>query len=244
MSKKIVIPHEHGGWAMVSVPFLIGMMAGTPRWTHVLLFLAWFFLYLSSYPFLQAVKRPAKRSHFLKWGSAYGAVALVCLVIPLWKHPVLLFLGLPLAVLLLINVWHVMHKKERSLFNDLCAFLLFSLGGAAAYLVGTGEWDRSLSAVILFNFLFFTGSALFVKTLFREKGDPRWLLAARIYHGALLFVPWLVGYPLMFFSFVFPAARAFVFSGKNLKPMHAGIIEIVNSVLFLLLSVTAFSLYK
>ena len=26
----IVIPHEHGGWAMVSVPFLIGMFAGHP----------------------------------------------------------------------------------------------------------------------------------------------------------------------------------------------------------------------
>ncbi len=40
---KIVIPHEHGGWAMVSVPFLLGMLSGAPNGLHAVLFLAWLF---------------------------------------------------------------------------------------------------------------------------------------------------------------------------------------------------------
>lgn len=49
--KKLVIPHEHGGWAMVSVPFLTGMMVATPQWIHLTLFTGWLLLYLASYPF-------------------------------------------------------------------------------------------------------------------------------------------------------------------------------------------------
>jgi hypothetical protein len=85
--KKVVIPHEHGGWAMVSVPFLIGMLAGTPRWGHLPLFFAWLFLYLASYPLLQAVKRTASRRFWFRWGALYGAVALACLAQTLSHEP-------------------------------------------------------------------------------------------------------------------------------------------------------------
>ncbi|MFC5407515.1 YwiC-like family protein [Cohnella soli] len=38
-NRSVVIPHEQGDWAMVSVPILLGMLAGIPRWAHVPLFL-------------------------------------------------------------------------------------------------------------------------------------------------------------------------------------------------------------
>ncbi|WP_367576424.1 YwiC-like family protein [Shouchella clausii] len=58
---KVVIPREHGGWAMISVPYIIGMMAAQPVLLHLPLFLAWLLLYLASYPLLQALRRGARK---------------------------------------------------------------------------------------------------------------------------------------------------------------------------------------
>lgn len=235
--RRIVIPHEHGGWAMVSVPFLFGMMAGRPQWMHLLLFLAWLFLYLSSYPFLQSVKRTSNRGYWVKWGVGYSLAALVCLILPLMNKPSLFYFGLPLLVLLVVNLWHAKHKSERAMVNDLCAILIFSIGGAAAYLFGGGVWDKTMAAVVLFSFLHFTGSAFFVKTVFRERTNKRWITYARVYHGLLLIVPWAVGYPWLIIPYIFSTVRTFAFAGKSLRPWKVGIIEIVGALQFLLLSV-------
>ncbi|WP_127580055.1 YwiC-like family protein [Paenibacillus koleovorans] len=234
--RSVVIPHEHGGWAMVSVPFLLGMLTGKPQWMHVPLFLAWLFLYLSSYPFLQAFRRSSARVFLVRWGVLYSLAALAFLIPTIVYKPSLLYFGLPVLVLLLVNMWHAKRKSERAIVNDLCAILIFSIGGAAAYSLGDGGWDRSMAAVVLFSFLHFTGSAFFVKTIFRERGNKRWLVYARLYHLLLLVIPWAVGYPTLIFAYIFSAARAFFFAGKPLRPWKAGILEIVGVLQFLILS--------
>lgn len=236
MKGTIVIPHEHGGWAMVSVPFIFGMMAGHPQWMHLPLFLAWLFLYMASYPFLQAFKKRANRQHLIKWGIVYSSLALICVAFPLYRNPELLYFAIPLVGLLLVNIWHVKRKSEREIVNDLCAILIFSLGGAAAYLIGGGYWDRMMLLVVLFNFLYFTGTVFFVKSVFRKRGNPSWSLAARFYHVLLLIVPWIVGLPWLTLAYLLATLRAFRYAGKQMRPMKVGIIEIVSSVFFLIVS--------
>ncbi|MGG3279180.1 YwiC-like family protein [Paenibacillus solani] len=149
----MVIPHEHGGWAMVSIPFVIGMLSGKPNGMHVFSFVAWLFLYWASYPFLQSFKKRADRPHdqvgdnlwgdrCSKFDSTAADIAAACLIRTL------------LLLLLMVNIWNVRRKKERAVFNDLCAILIFSLGGAAAYLLG-GGWDRMMVLIILYNVLYF-----------------------------------------------------------------------------------------
>ena len=234
--RSIVIPHEHGGWAMVSVPFLFGMLAGEPQRMHGLLFLAWLLIYLSSYPLLQAVKRTANRGRWLRWSAGYGAAAIACLIPLLLQQPALFYFALPLLALLAVNLWHAGRKSERAIMNDLCAILAFSIGGAAAYLVGGGGWDQTMAAVVLLCFLYFTGSAFFVKSVFRERTNRRWMLGARIYHAVMLAVPWAAGYPWLTLAYVFPAVRAFAYAGASLRPWKAGIIEIAGALQFLLIS--------
>ncbi|WP_311280259.1 YwiC-like family protein [Paenibacillus sp. RRE4] len=232
--KSIVIPHEHGGWAMVSVPFLVGVAASSPQWLHVPLFIAWLGLYLTAYPLLQSLKRNANRRRLYTWAAIYGTVALVCLIPAVVGQSSLLWFGPVLVGLLLVNIWHVRHKAERSLTNDLCAMLVFSLGGAAAYLIGSGEWDYGMLIVVLFSFLHFTGSTFFVKSVFRERNNPRWIRLSRLVHVILLFIPAIVGYPWMGLAFVYSAARAFRYAGQTLRPMKVGFIEIIGAVQFLL----------
>lgn len=232
----MVIPHEHGGWAMVSIPFVIGMLSGKPNWMHVFLFVAWLFLYLASYPFLQSLKRRADRVRMIKWGTIYGAIAVLSLIPPLLTMPQLAIFGPILLVLLMVNIWNVKRKKERAVFNDLCAILIFSLGGAASYLLGGGGWDRMMVLVILYNILYFMGSVFFVKSVFRERKNKRWTIYAKIYHMILLFVPWIVGNPWMAAAYIFSLLRTFLYAGKVLRPMKVGIIEIIGSVQFLILA--------
>ena len=239
MVKKqgMVIPHEHGGWAMVSVPFAIGMLTGKPQWMHVFLFLAWLFLYLASYPFLQSMKRRSDRGRLVKWGTIYGAIAVLSLIPPLLNRPQLLLFGPILLGLLAVNIWNVKRKTERALFNDLCAILIFSLGGAAAYLLGGGGWDPTMILIVAFNLLYFMGSVFFVKSVFRERKNKRWITYAYFYHAALLIVPWMLGNPWMAVAYIFSALRTFIYAGQAIRPMKVGIIEITGSVQFLVLAI-------
>lgn len=221
---------------MISVPYLFGMLAAEAQGMHLVLFVAWLLLYLSSYPLLQSVKRSANKSYWIKWGVMYAAAAIALLIPPLIDTPKLFYFGIPLVGLLLVNVWHTKRKSERALVNDMCAILIFSLGGAAAYLLGGGGWDRTMTAVVLFSFMHFMGSAFFVKTVFRERANKRWTTYARLYHLLLLIVPVIIGFPWLTLPFVFSVVRAFAYAGKAMKPWKVGIIEIIGAVQFLLLS--------
>ena len=58
---KLVIPKQHGAWAMLIIPFLLSVILGKPTMYHIPLFLAWFFIYLATYPFLMYIKQNGKR---------------------------------------------------------------------------------------------------------------------------------------------------------------------------------------
>lgn len=233
---KMVIPHEHGGWAMISVPFLFGVMAGTPRFSHILLFIAWLFLYLASYPLLQAIKRKKQRTHLLKYSVIYGVIAIAALLYPLISKPQLFYFGIPFLILLSVNIWHVKQKAERAILNDFCAIVIFSLGGAASYLYGGGSWDAEMLTIVIYNLIYFMGTALFVKTIFRERGNSAWEKAAKIYHILILFIPFLLGQPWMVLPFNFPLVRTYLFSGKSMRPMKAGILEVIGALQFIMIS--------
>jgi len=52
----------------------------------------------------------------------------------------------------------------------------------------------------------------------------------------LLFIPWACGDPWMTLPFIIPLIRTLLFAGKKIKPMRAGIIEIIGSVQFIVIS--------
>ncbi|MNJ53138.1 hypothetical protein D3C77_485180 [compost metagenome] len=91
--------------------------------------------------------------------------------------------------------------------------------------------------IIVFNTLFFMGSVFFVKSVFRERTNRRWLICAKGYHVLLLLIPPLLGWPWMAIAYLFPLIRTFIFAGKTLRPMKVGIIEIIGSVQYVLLAV-------
>ena len=63
---KLVIPKQHGAWAMLVIPFLLSSILGKPTMYHISIVLAWFFIYLATYPFLMYIAKAKKRVFTLR----------------------------------------------------------------------------------------------------------------------------------------------------------------------------------
>ena len=73
MAASRYLPPEHGAWAMLLVPFLLGTFSASPTWTSAVLLISWLAAYLTSY-FALRWWRGRHRSHR---GIRYRSPALV-----------------------------------------------------------------------------------------------------------------------------------------------------------------------
>ena len=60
-------------------------------------------------------------------------------------------------------------KNERALLNDICAIIVFCIGGLISYYFSMNQIDRTAIFIALISFLYFLGSTFYVKTMIREK---------------------------------------------------------------------------
>ncbi|GAX91390.1 YwiC-like family protein [Effusibacillus lacus] len=238
---KAVIPREHGAWGMLFAPLLVGMFAGGLAASHVLLVLSMLGVYLASYPLIQWFKNPKRNAHLRGWILGYGAASAVLGLPLVYLYPKLVWLALPAAVVLMINIGFAVRKQERHILNDLVAISGLSLGGVAAYYVSTNGFDLTSGVIWLSCFLVFTGSVLHVKSLIREKGNRTIKAAANIYHVLLVALPIaaefafpeLLPYKWMSLAFAFSAIKVWVTPfNKPMRSLTIGMIEIANTVWF------------
>ncbi|MGY3718205.1 YwiC-like family protein [Sutcliffiella cohnii] len=227
---KLVLPKQHGAWAMLLIPFLLSAFIGNASILHIPLFLGWLLLYLSTYPFLMAIKKKKPSLHW-KWFFYYAFPALLFLIIVLYYHFPLFYFGVSLIPFFLINIYFARQKNERALLNDISAIIVFCIAGLASYHVGVESIDRTAWLLFMFNFLFFVGSTFYVKTMIREKNNRKYLFISWGYH-IIAVVGMLFINPLLIIAFIPSLFRAFYFYGKSLSIMKLGIYEIINSALF------------
>ncbi|RBW68664.1 YwiC-like family protein [Bacillus taeanensis] len=232
--KKLLLPKQHGAWVMVSLPYLIGVIVGGPKWIHLPLFIGWLFIYIASHPLILALKQKEKRADYLRWVIQYLGTAGLFLVYPLLNNPRLLLFGFILLPLFGMNIFFAKKRKERAFLNDMSAIIGLCLGGAASYVVGSGEWNETMLVIWGACILFFTGSVFFVKTMIREKKNPRFKWLSWGYHGALPVIVFISGFSLLALTYVPSVIRAIVCYGKPMAPKHIAIVEFTNSALFLI----------
>ncbi|MBB6453029.1 magnesium-transporting ATPase (P-type) [Salirhabdus euzebyi] len=234
MKGKLFIPKQHGAWAMLLLPFLLGISASEFHWLHIPLFIAWISLYLATYPFLLLLKK-RKVAFYRKWFIRYFAIALLFGLPVLLINPFLFVIAGMMVPFFMINMYFSKKKKDRAFLNDLSAIMAFSLGGAVTYYIAEGVLRSEVWLIWLLSVLFFTGSTFFVKSLIREKKNPAFRWMSWSFH--LFVVVLLVGTKdwYLVIAFIPSLIRAIAFYGKNLRPMHTGIIEIVNSIIVLVL---------
>lgn len=236
---KPLMPKQHGAWAMLIIPFALGVIAGDPKWMHIPLFIGWLFLYLASYPLLLAVKGK-NIGYYVKWATIYMGLAMVALVFPIVTMKELVWFGVAMVPFLLINSCFSKANQDRALLNDLCAIAAFGIGGLASYYAGTGRIDSAAYWVWGWSSLFFIGSTFYVKTMIREKHNRMYQWISWGYHIALVAGCWFVGLPLLALAYAPSAMRAIGFYGRKMSVLKVGVLEIVNSIYFLLVVVFFF----
>ncbi|NGZ74635.1 YwiC-like family protein [Saccharibacillus alkalitolerans] len=225
------IPNQHGAWAMLILPFLLGLSVSGAAPAHVPLFLCWLFMYLFSFPVLQWIKT-RKTDRYFKPSVIYGIVLIPLAVIVAASQPKLIGYGALLLAAFLVPVHYAKNKNERALLNDVVAILLFCSFIYPVVYVGAGseaDWARTTLLFVLLG-LYFVGTALYVKTVIREKKNPRYYRASVAYHALLIPFAAALSLPLSI-PFAVLLLRAIALPKRKMAIKQTGIAEILFAVM-------------
>jgi len=232
---KLFIPKQHGAWAMLIIPFWLGVVDGGFLWQHLLLFIGWLLLYLATYPMLLLFKKK-KIPFYTKWTLIYMIPALLLLLIPFLERPAIIFFGLLMLPFFIINAYYTSKNQDRAFMNDLSAIFAFCIAGlASSYLVRGVVTPETILFPFLASVVFFIGCTFYVKSMIREKNNTNFKLFSWAYH-LLLVITWAAsGFWIAALAYIPSLLRAILFYGKNLSAKQVGIYEIMNSAIFFII---------
>jgi hypothetical protein len=226
-----IIPKEHGAWAVLYGSLLVGLGVAGRFTVPVLLLLlgvtAWAF---ANGP-ITLLARPAagpgqvaRQRQALLWLLVYGAVAAAALVplIALYRMTFLLPFGMAALFFVMVRVYQLRERDERSLGGELIGMAGLTMTAAAAHAVAA-EAAQPLGAMLWGLCLLYFGSGIFYVRmrvqgmLAARQGAPASanpaILPCILYHALLLvvvpllavggFVPWAI-----LLAFALPIWRA------------------------------------
>ncbi len=202
------LSNQHGAWAMMVVPLLVGSILGGFSWPQALLTFAW----LNAFFFFNALGLAMKISSSMRARSkgapltaaqkasvlrrqkryapaliTYGALAALGALALLVVRVQLLVWAPAFAILFGLAAWEVYCGRDRSFLARATAILASQMMTPIAFSLGTHpeNWTRMWVATIILS-LYFVGTIPYVKTLIRERGESSWLRLSIGYHAAVL----------------------------------------------------------
>ena len=218
-------------------------------WTPLLLVIgvAWICAFPISY-FATAMLRYPRPRRFARPLALWSAVAVPLAVVMMVEQPWLVWVGLGYAVAFCINVAFARMHDERSLANDLVFIIECTAIVPVMWAVGadsngwqpppplsapTTMWVSTIACALVL-----IGSTLHVKSLIRERTDPRYRSASHWW--AVACVPVSIAFAIILglpagaaitLTFLYLALRAFLVGQKPLSPGRIGMIELAGFVL-------------
>ena len=243
-ARTLWFPHQHGAWAMLAVPLLLGIAATAPSPWHLALVAAAVAGYLAAAT-AQAWLRARRRPSFVPSLALYGVVfaALGALL-------VLAFPALLLAVVVVVPagalvVGGARPGTPRDLANSLAqTAIALVLAPAAAHLSGAWEADPVLRATLVAAG-YLGGTVLVVRSVIRERGNRGFTALSVGFHAALVvlaavFLPWpyaALAAGLTARAIALPLLeRRRAGTARPLRPIHVGLVEIVASTALVVLA--------
>jgi hypothetical protein len=170
------LPKEHGAWAVLYVPMLVGAaIAGELTWNVLLLALSALGVFLSYVP-IHAILRhlfvaplPQERlREALVWSGVYLGFGVVFVVPLLLQGYTLLLIAIPGAVALVGN-FLLTRTVGKTILGDAVAVLGLSLSAVCSWYVVTGQITSEALVVWLLNLLFFLCSVFYVHMKIRAS---------------------------------------------------------------------------
>lgn len=216
---------------MLIVPPVVGALLGGWSWRHAVLLAAWLVGYLAFHA-TGLWLRSGRKVRYRRPVVVYGAIALGLLLVLLLAAPGLLRWGPVFAVLLAVSLVASVRRADRSWWNDAVTV------GAACLLVpvaaGIGTGSPATGSVWTATGVlagYFLGTVPYVKSLIRDRDDPRVLRASVVYH-LLVAVAFAALDPVLGVLGVLLAARAVVVPWRwpRVRPAPLGVGEVVATV--------------
>ncbi len=175
-SRRIPLPKEHGSWAMLAVPLMIGLaVAAQWQWRSVLLIVAALGLFLLRFPvdtLIKTRKRPqADRRWLIQWTVIYGSIAAIGggWLVLLDRLYALIGFGLIGGTLLVYHWWLVDRREEMSASGELAGICGLAMGAPLAYYAATGLIDGTALMLWIVNALYFGGTVFYIKLKVRQQ---------------------------------------------------------------------------
>ncbi|MEV8514873.1 YwiC-like family protein [Dactylosporangium sp. NPDC051484] len=221
--RRRFLPPQHGAWAMLTVPYLAGLLAAGYRWPDLPLLGAWLAGYLLSYYVFQAIKsRRPRRYRAQLW--LYGGIAVPLAALVVAARPAVLWYAPAYAVLFGLNAWYAARRRERSTLNDLASVAQSCLIVLVVAAVAGRAPAQAIEAFLL-CLAYFTGTVFYVKTMIRERGNAayrRWSIGYHVL--ALAVAAWLSPWAGVLFAVLL--LRAALLPGRGWTPKRVGLVEI------------------
>lgn len=232
------IPNQHGAWAMVLLPVTVGSVRGELSWVHLWLVVAWTIAYLAFFAttvWLRSGRKVRYRQPVLAYGSVLAVVGGGLLV----AQPQLVRWGVVFAPLLLASLTYSARRAERAFLSDVVTIVATSLMAVVAYGLGApddGAWLPGSGhlpglALAAASAAYLVGTALYVKTMIRDRGNRVVYAASVTYHLAVaaLFAWWL---PFAGAFLAVMAVRACLVPRHwpGARPVAIGLAEVVSTV--------------
>ena len=238
------MPPQHGAWAMLALPFVLGTWAAGWSWWCGVLLVAWLSGYLLSYFALLAIKTRRPRRYRAPL-SLYGGTLLVTGAVCALHAPWLLLAAAGFAVFFAVNAWFARMHNDRHWFNGVVSATAASLMVLVAF--GFASDARSVEELRALDWqvptdlfdlcwLYLVGSVLFVKTMIREAGSRQFLWWSIGFHALALLVVFRISTWLLI-PFGWYLARAALLPRVRLRPAYVGGVELVNMVMLVGFSV-------
>jgi hypothetical protein len=173
---KPPLPKEHGSWAMLTIPLLLGVMIASDwQWRVLVLLVAAASFFLMRLPLALLIKSRKRvsggKASLWQWAVIYGGITIfssgwLILAQSLWW---LAMMGLVGSMLLLFNLWLVSQRQEMSVAGELVGIAGLALGAPMGYYVASGQLDGTAAALWLINALYFGGTVFYVKLKVRQQ---------------------------------------------------------------------------
>lgn len=248
--RRRIVPDQHGAWAFLVTPLLLGLTVSGWSWLLLPLLLAWVGAYPLSWALTGRLAAP-RPERFMRPLVIWSAVVAPPTVVLLAARPWLVWAGLALLAGFAVNLWFARARAERALLNDLvlvaeCVVAVpLTVGIAAGGQDWRPPWSEMVTAEVgvlaLACALTLIGSTLHVKSLIRERRRPVFGTISRAFAVACVpvvaAVAWAADYGLLLVvPFGLLAVRALLVRDPTLRPGRIGMIELAC---FVALVVTA-----
>lgn len=161
---------EHGV-LLVLLGSVVTGSALAQAWNYctTLAFICAFFALQAEHPLVVQIKqRSTWKPRFLIWSGIYGTIAIAIATWLWFQSPVLIWIYALALIALVADVVAVLHKKHKSILNELVIFAAICLSTPLAYVATSHSLCVEVMAIWLLNTLFF-GSAIFSIKLRRKK---------------------------------------------------------------------------